>query len=242
MALAAVLLLPFALVDVPLVLDYPNHLARDFRAGASGRSHPVALLCAALENPAQSGFRSASAWRCLKILPVHAGGRLLLALSLLAPPLGVLAYSRAAFGRIDRLGIGLQPDGLQRRVLSWFHEFPAGAGPGARGAGLWLALRRRGWAQAVADGRGGIGGAVLLPYFRRAALCAADRIGGNRNLVARAPCPEPVCHCAPGGAAGAEFGARGDPLCLEPPVRQRRGGAGMARIFPTRRGKFSRLS
>ena len=96
-ALIAALLLPFLLVDVPPVLDYPNHLARWFVL-----AHPSDPILSRFYAPnwhitPNLGF-DAIAMLLLKLLPVHIGGRLVLAASLLAPVLGALVYSRAAFG------------------------------------------------------------------------------------------------------------------------------------------------
>lgn len=145
------LLLPFALVDMPPVLDYPNHLARFFVL-----AHP--------DDPILSRFYVAH-WgilpnlgfdvigvALLKFLPVHVGGRILLGLSLLAPVLGVLAYSRAAFGRVTGWALASSLVAFNGVFFLGFMNFLLALGLALAAAGLWLALRRRGWGQAVAAG------------------------------------------------------------------------------------------
>src|ERR1700684_2316344 len=97
LAIAAVSLAPFLLVDVPAILDYPNHLARFYVL-----AHP--------HDPWLSRFY-APHWGVLpnlgldvigvalmKVAPVHFAGRIVLALSLVAPVFGAVLYARAAFG------------------------------------------------------------------------------------------------------------------------------------------------
>ena len=142
------LLLPFVVVDVPPVLDYPNHLARMFVL-----AHP--------DDPILSRFY-APHWAILpnlgfdvigvvllKLLPVHVAGRLLLALSLLAPVLGVLAYSRAAFGRVTGWALAGSLTAFNGVFFLGFMNFLLAQGLAFAAAGLWLVLRRRGWTQAV---------------------------------------------------------------------------------------------
>jgi hypothetical protein len=149
--MAAVLLLPFLLVDVPLVLDYPNHLARIFVL-----AHPFDPILSRFYAPHWSilpnlGFDMIGV-ALLKILPVHVGGRVLLALSLLAPPLGVLAYSRAAFGRVTGWALASSLTAFNGVFFLGFMNFLLSLGLAFAAAGLWLVLRRRGWAEVVVAG------------------------------------------------------------------------------------------
>lgn len=147
----AVLLLPFALVDVPPVLDYPNHLARMFVL-----AHPGDLILSRFYAPHWAilpnlGFDMIGVL-LLKMLPVHVGGRMLLAMSLLAPPLGVMAYSRAAFGRITGWALASSAAAFNGVFFLGFMNFLLSLGLGFAAAGLWLVLRRRGWIEAVIAG------------------------------------------------------------------------------------------
>jgi hypothetical protein len=145
------LLLPFALVDVPPVLDYPNHLARMFVLAHPGDpilSRFYAPHWAVLPN---LGFDVIGVV-LLKVLPVHVSGRVLLAMSLLAPPLGVMAYSRAAFGRITGWALASSVAAFNGVFFLGFMNFLLSLGLGFAAAGLWLVLRRRGWTAAVIAG------------------------------------------------------------------------------------------
>ena len=150
-ALAVVLLLPFALVDVPPVLDYPNHLARMFVL-----AHPHDPILSRFYAPHWAilpnlGF-DVTGMVLLKLLPVHVGGRILLAMSLLAPPLGVMAYSRAAFGRITGWALASSLAAFNGVFFLGFMNFLLSLGLGFALAGLWLVLRRRGWTAAAIAG------------------------------------------------------------------------------------------
>jgi hypothetical protein len=100
LALAVALVLPFFLVDVPPVLDYPNHLARYFIL-----AHPDDPVLSTMYLPRWGvmpnlGMDLLGAG-LLKITSVHVGGRMLLALSAFVPVIGVIVYHRAAFGRFS---------------------------------------------------------------------------------------------------------------------------------------------
>lgn len=149
LALVVVLAVPFVLVDVPPVLDYPNHLARLFVL-----AHP--------DDPALSQIY-APRWRILpnlgmdvlgagllQITSVHVGGRLLLALSLLAPVIGVIAYHRAAFGRFSLWPLASGVIAFNGIFQLGFMNFLLSMGLALIGSALWLALRRHGWWAAVA--------------------------------------------------------------------------------------------
>jgi hypothetical protein len=141
-ALAIVLAVPFFLVDVPPVLDYPNHLARYFVL--AHRDDPIvsqmyATRWTILPNLGMDVVGAA----LLRITDVHLGGRILLALSLFAPVVGVVLYHRVVFGGYScgALASGLLAYngafflGLMNFLLSLGLALIAGA--------AWIALRRR---------------------------------------------------------------------------------------------------
>jgi hypothetical protein len=140
--LTIILTFPLLLVDVPPVLDYPNHLAR-------------ILVLAHPDDPVLSQIY-APHWRIvpnlgidvigaglLKILPVHAGGRLLLALSLMAPVIGVVAYHRVAFGRFALWPLASGVMATNGVFHLGFMNFLLSLGLALFGAAIWLVLRRR---------------------------------------------------------------------------------------------------
>src|SRR5262245_63298320 len=92
--LAIVLVIPFVLVDVPPVLDYPNHLARYFvlaHPDDAILSRMYDIRWAILPNLGMDVLGAA----LLRLTDLHVGGRILLAMSLLAPVLGAVMYHRA---------------------------------------------------------------------------------------------------------------------------------------------------
>ncbi|GLH80111.1 hypothetical protein SSBR45G_50200 [Bradyrhizobium sp. SSBR45G] len=150
--LATVLALPFLLVDVPPVLDYPNHLARLFVL-----AHPGDPVLSQMYAPN---------WRILpnlgidligvallRVTDVHVGGRLLLALSLFTPLAGVVAYHRAAFGRWAPWPLASAVIAYNAVFLLGFMNFQLSLGLALMGAAGWLALRRPGrWLSAIIFG------------------------------------------------------------------------------------------
>lgn len=97
-AMCLLLVAPLMVASVPPVLDYPNHLARLFVLSHAAND-PVLR---AIWQPHWSIIPDLAA--DLLILPLMyvmtplAAGKVMLALALLAPVVGVVAYSRAAFG------------------------------------------------------------------------------------------------------------------------------------------------
>ena len=101
-ALLVTLLVPLATVQVPPVLDYPNHLTRAHLLAAGLLTQPAA-------DPVLARFY-ATHWAAIPnlgtdlvlvpLLPwldLHIAGRIMLGLSLVLPVLGCIAYHRAAF-------------------------------------------------------------------------------------------------------------------------------------------------
>ena len=93
----AVLLAPLFVVDVPPLLDYPNHLARIYVLAFGDQdpflSRMYAQHWALIPNLAIDLVMPPLA----RLLPIHVAGRVMLAAGLLAPTLGVVVYHRAAF-------------------------------------------------------------------------------------------------------------------------------------------------
>ncbi len=141
--LAAVLAVPFVLVDVPPVLDYPNHLARYFVLSHPG--DPVLSLMYAphwrlLPNLGMDVLGAG----LLKVTPVHVGGRLLLALSLFAPVIGVIVYHVVAFNRFSYWPLASGVVAYNGVFHLGFMNFLLSVGLAFAGAAAWIALRRRG--------------------------------------------------------------------------------------------------
>lgn len=163
--LTAVLALPFLLVDVPPVLDYPNHLARLYVL-----AHPDDPLLSQMYAPN---------WRILpnlgmdvigvallRFTDVHVGGRLLLALSLFAPLAGVVAYHRAVFGRLSLWPLAAGIIAYNGVFLLGFMNFQLSLGVALGGAAGWVTLRRHDrWLVAIAWGAIAAAAAFLCHIF-----------------------------------------------------------------------------
>lgn len=94
--LGIVLAIPFVLVDVPPVLDYPNHLARYFVLAHPDDPFTSQMYATRWGILPNLGMDAAGAV-LLRITDLHVGGRVLLASSLFAPIIGVAVYHRAVF-------------------------------------------------------------------------------------------------------------------------------------------------
>ncbi len=92
------LLLPLLLVDVPPLLDYPNHLARLFVL-AFPNDPALSKIYGQRWSIAPNLAIDVLAPPLLRVLPVYVVGRLVIAVALLAQVFGCIAYSRAALGR-----------------------------------------------------------------------------------------------------------------------------------------------
>ena len=141
-ALAVALALPFFFVDVPPVLDYPNHLARYFVL-----AHPDDPVLSQIYSPhwglmPNLGMDLLGAG-LLKIVDVHVGGRLLLALSALVPVIGVIVYSRAAFGRFSYWPLASGVLAFNGVFHLGFMNFLLALGLALVAAAGWMKLRRR---------------------------------------------------------------------------------------------------
>ncbi len=175
LTLTIVLAVPFFLVDVPPVLDYPNHLARYFVL-----AHPDDPILSRMYQPhwgilPNIGMDVIGA-ALLKVTSVHVGGRLVLALSLFAPVIGVVAYSRAAFGRFSYWSLASGLAAYNGIFFLGFMNFLLSVGLAFVAGAAWIALRRHDrWLLAV--GVGAIVAAVVFLCHIFGALLFALLIG-----------------------------------------------------------------
>jgi hypothetical protein len=138
--LCAVLVVPFLLVEVPPLLDYPNHLAR-------------MVVLASPHDPILSLF-ARPRWGIipdlgidvvlpplLHLLPVHVAGRIVVAFIVLLPVLGAVAYSRAAFGQCSWWALGVSLVAYNEPLLLGFLNFTASLGLALLLAAAWITWR-----------------------------------------------------------------------------------------------------
>lgn len=175
LALAANLAIPFFLVDVPPVLDYPNHLARYVVL-----AHPDDPILSQMYTPRWAILPNigldAAAVVLLKFFDPHVGGRMLLAISLFAPVAGVVVYSRVAFGRFTYWSLASGLVAWNAVFFLGFMNFLLSVGLAFGVAALWIALDRRGsrWLAALLVA---IGMAVIFFCHIFGVLLAALLIG-----------------------------------------------------------------
>jgi len=143
LALAASLAVPFFLIDLPPVLDYPNHLARYVVL-----AHPDDPVLSQMYAPHWGILPNigldALAVVLLRFSDPHVGGRLLLAISLFAPIAGVVAHSRVVFGRFTYWSLASGLVAWNAVFFLGFMNFLLSVGLAFGAAALWIALDRRG--------------------------------------------------------------------------------------------------
>jgi hypothetical protein len=139
--LCLALLAPLALVDVPPLLDYPNHLARLFVL-AFGPTDPVlARFYAPRWGIIPDLGIDLLGLPLLYLLPVHLAGRVIIGVVVLTPVLGSIAYSRAAFGRASWWALGSGLVAYNQMLLLGFLNFTLGLGLALWLAAAWVAWR-----------------------------------------------------------------------------------------------------
>jgi hypothetical protein len=143
LVLCAVLLAPLALVDVPPMLDYPNHLARA-TVLAFGSADPVlsrmyAVRWAIIPNLGTDLVLAP----LLHVLPVHLAGRMVVGCAILLPVLGTIAYSRATFGTRSAWPLASGLVAYNATLLLGFVNFVAAIGTALLLAAAWIAWRDR---------------------------------------------------------------------------------------------------
>ncbi len=140
-ALSAMLLAPLLLVDVPPLLDYPNHLARMVILAADGRDPILARFYtphwAIIPDLAIDVITPA----LMQWLPVHVAGRIMLGVVLMLPVLGTIAYSRALMRRRTWWPLGCVLVAYNAALLEGFLNFTASIGIALLLAAAWLRWR-----------------------------------------------------------------------------------------------------
>ena len=169
--LCVALLAPLALVDVPPLLDYPNHLARAVVL-AAGASDPVLSRMytphwAIIPNLGTDLILPP----LLHLLPVHVAGRIVIGLAVLLPVFGTLAYSRAVFGTLSAWPFASVLVAYNGALLLGFLNFVAGIGLALLLSAAWIV-----WRESHPVGTAllaGIGmGVLFLCHLMGAAFCA----------------------------------------------------------------------
>lgn len=158
--LAAVLAVPLLLVDVPPLLDYPNHLARYYLLAHPDDPFTSRMYATQWGILPNLGMDIAGA-ALLRITDLHVGGRLLLAATLFAPVIGAVAYHRAAFGQWGWWPLASGLLAYNGAFFLGFMNFLLALGLALLAGAMWIALRNR-HAPLVQAICGGAAAAVLF--------------------------------------------------------------------------------
>jgi hypothetical protein len=141
--MCVILLAPLLLVDVPPLLDYPNHLARAavlaFGGGDPVLSHMYAAHWALIPNLGTDLVLPP----LLHVLPIHLAGRLVVGCAILLPVIGTIAFSRATFGTRSAWPLASGLIAYNGTVLLGFLNFTAAIGIALLLASGWIAWRDR---------------------------------------------------------------------------------------------------
>jgi hypothetical protein len=141
--LCAILLAPLALVDVPPLLDYPNHLARAVVLASGGADPFLSRMYAARWAIIPNLGTDLVLPPLLHVLPVHLAGRVVVGIALLLPVIGTLAYSRATFGTRSAWPLASGLVAYNATLLLGFLNFVASLGIALLLAAAWIAWRER---------------------------------------------------------------------------------------------------
>jgi hypothetical protein len=143
LVVALILLVPLFVVQIPPLLDYPDHLAKMFVL-AFGAADPmiarvysthwaiIANLGVELVLPL-----------LLPFIPLYVAGKIFLALALLLPFFGALAFSRAAFKERSAWPLAAGLVAYNSLFLIGFMNFLIGVGLALLAAAAWIAWRDR---------------------------------------------------------------------------------------------------
>ena len=179
-AIGLTLIAPLAVTRIPLLVDYPNHLAR-MHVLATGAASPAlramfAIDWAFIPNMAMDVVVPL----LVQVMALDVAGRVFIALAILLPPLGVVALHRAWFGTRVWWPWIAALTGVNGFVLFGFLNYVVGVGLALLGA-AWHARRgqRAGWGGGVLGGvPGGVLGGALW-----GTLCLASHIAAFGLLV-----------------------------------------------------------
>lgn len=150
--LCSILLLPLTVVDVPPLLDYPNHLARAYVLAFGQQDVFLSKMYAPHWAIIPDMAIDIILPPLLHILPVHVAGRILLAVALLLPVVGTVVYSNAIFGRRSYWPMAVCLVACNGLFLLGFVNFQLGIGLALVCAAAWIARREAHPASAVAIG------------------------------------------------------------------------------------------
>lgn len=130
---------PLLVCDLPPLIDYPNHLARLFVLASLPGDPELAKFYAPHWSVIPNLALDLAGPPLMDVLPVYAAGRLLIAVAVLLPVIGTVAYASALGGRWWALGVGLVA--WNNCLLYGFINFSIALGLALLLAAAWLRWR-----------------------------------------------------------------------------------------------------
>lgn len=143
LGLCLVLLAPLTLVEVPPLLDYPNHLARLFVLAAGDTDPVLGRFYAPRWGLIPNLALDVTVPPLLRLWPVHVVGRCVAGVILLLPVLGAAAYHRALSGRLSYWPLGAVLFVYNAALLRGFLNFIIAVGIALPLAAAWVAWREK---------------------------------------------------------------------------------------------------
>lgn len=141
--LCVILLAPLALVDIPPLLDYPNHLARATVLAFGGNDPVLSRMYASHWAIIPNLGTDIVLPPLLHVLPIHQAGRLVIGCTILLPVIGTVAYSRATFGTRSAWPLASGLVAYNAALILGFLNFVAAIGLALLLAAAWIAWRDR---------------------------------------------------------------------------------------------------
>jgi hypothetical protein len=138
-----VLAAPLTLVNVPPLLDYPNHLARLFVLAFVAADPVLARFYQPHWGIIPNLGLDLTVPPLLWIFPIHLAGRAAIGVTLLLPVFGAAAYHRALTGRQSYWPLGAVLFAYNALLLRGFLNFIASVGLALLLAAGWIAWRER---------------------------------------------------------------------------------------------------
>src|SRR4051812_31996957 len=135
------LLLPLFVVEIPPVLDYPNHLARVWLLSMAPPDPTLSCMYAPDWHLLPNLAIDAIMPPLLHVLPLYVAGRLMLAATLLLPVVGAVALHRALHRRWSLWPLSSCLIGYNVVFLLGFMNFLLGVGVALLTAAAWTGLR-----------------------------------------------------------------------------------------------------
>ena len=150
--LVSVLLAPLLLVDLPPILDYPNHLSRLYVLSRIDTDPVLSSMFQQAWGPIPDLAVDSFMPALLRFFPPLVGGRIMLAAILLATVAGTVCYSRAVFGRLLHWPLASVLVACNMAFILGFLNFLLSVGLALLLAAAWISWRDRRPAATVAMG------------------------------------------------------------------------------------------